>query len=182
MPIISVPDQFNEDELYVDLRSIFEPSAVPEMRGFQLRRFDQAEGGEEMVRPPSGTASCGRGRFCGVLVGEPGRGAEHARGEQGLPVPVRHRLPLQPGDPAADGGVGQPGAHHRRAGSRSAASSARGSTSSARCAPPTTGTCGSTSTPTRATGWRTTARPRRRSPASSRTSTCCSSVRARPAP
>ena len=65
---------------------------------------------------------------------------------------------------------------------RTAASSARGSTTSARCAPPTTGTCGSTSTPIRATGRRTTARPRRRSPASSRGWTCCSSGPAPPGP
>ena len=52
-----------------------------------------------------------------------------------------------------------------RARTPTAACSARGSTTSARCAPPTTGTCGSTSTPTRATGRRTTARRRRRSPA-----------------
>ena len=50
-----------------------------------------------------------------VLVREPGRGAEHDRGQQGLPVPLRHRLPLQPGDPAADGGARQPGPHRHRA-------------------------------------------------------------------
>ena len=50
-----------------------------------------------------------------VVVGKPRRGAQHDRCEQGLPVPVRDRLALQPGDPAADGGVGRQRARRHRA-------------------------------------------------------------------
>ena len=42
-----------------------------------------------------------------VLVRKSGRGAEHDRGQQGLPLPVRDGPPLQPHDQADDGGLGR---------------------------------------------------------------------------
>ena len=44
MPIVSHPHEFNEHDLFVDLRSTFGRSLLPEVRGVQLRRLDQAEG------------------------------------------------------------------------------------------------------------------------------------------
>lgn len=115
MPVISVPQAFNEEDLYVDLRAIIGHSLFLKCEGFNFMRLHQDEG-----RPRDGggrragwssEAGFDPGR---VLVREPRRGAEHDRGEQGLSVPVRDGLPRQPVDQDDDGGPGQPGAHDRR--------------------------------------------------------------------
>jgi 2,3-diaminopropionate biosynthesis protein SbnA len=49
MPIISVPDQFNEDELYVDLRSIFERSLFLKCEGFNFAGSIKLKAAKEMV-------------------------------------------------------------------------------------------------------------------------------------
>ena len=116
VPVISIPQGFNEDELYVDLRSIFGHSLFLKCEGFNFAGSIKLKAATEMVEAAErdGTPAAGvdPGR---VLVREPRRGAEHDRGEQGLPVPVRDRPALQPVDPAADGGVGQPRARRHRA-------------------------------------------------------------------
>ena len=117
MTVITVPQDFNEDELYVDLQSIFGRPLFLKCEGFnfagsiKLKAADRDGRGRRAGRDAEAGLDPGR-----VLVRQPGRGAEHDRGEQGLPVPLRDRLPLQPGDQAADGGAGQPGAHRHRAG------------------------------------------------------------------
>ncbi len=91
----------------VDLRRV----ALPQVRGLQLRRLDQGEGGDRdgrgrrAGRAPDPGVDPGR-----VLVREPRRGAGHDRRQQGLPLPVRDRLALQPVHPAHDRGARQQGA------------------------------------------------------------------------
>ena len=108
MTVISSAQDFNEDELYVDLRSVFGQPLFLKCEGFNFAGSVKLKAAAEMVEAAErdGLLETGVGSRR-VVVGEPGRGAEHDRGEQGLPVPVRHRLPLQPVDPAADGGVGR---------------------------------------------------------------------------
>ena len=82
-----------------------------------------------------------------VLVREPRRRAEHDRGQQGLPLPLRHRSALQPATRRLMEALGSQVhvvTEPRRDG-RPARCPA--STTSGGCARPTTGTCGSTSTP-----------------------------------
>lgn len=44
MPVVSVPYAFNEEELYVDLRSIIGHSLFLKCEGFNFSRLDQVEG------------------------------------------------------------------------------------------------------------------------------------------
>lgn len=44
VPVISVPYAFNEEQLYVDLRSIFGHSLYLKCEGFNFSRLDQVEG------------------------------------------------------------------------------------------------------------------------------------------
>ena len=107
MTVITAPEAYNEDELYVDLRSIFGHPLFLKCEGFNFAGSIKLKAATEMVE----AAERGRAAHAGlgprrVVVREPGRGAEHDRGQQGLPVPLRDRLPLQPVHPAADGGAG----------------------------------------------------------------------------
>ena len=112
MTVISHPQEFNEEELYVDLRSIFGHSLFLKCEGFNFAGSIKLKAATEMVEAAERDGILTPGLDPGrVLVRQPRRGAEHDRRQQGLPVPLRHRPPLQPGDQAADGGAGQPGAH-----------------------------------------------------------------------
>ena len=115
MPVISVPQAFNEEELYVDLRPIFGQPLFLKCEGFNFAGSIKLKAASEMVeaadREGALRAGIGPGR---VVLGKPGRGVEHDRGEQGPPVRMRNRLPVQPVDQAADGGTGQRGARHHR--------------------------------------------------------------------
>ena len=102
MPVISVPEVFNEEELYVDLQSIFGHSLYLKCEGFNFAGSIKLKAAAEMVESAERdgvlTPRLDPGR---VIVREPGRRAEHDRGEQGIPVPVRDRPPLQSGHQAA---------------------------------------------------------------------------------
>ena len=84
MPIISSPEEFNEDGLYVDLRSIFGHSLLLKCEGFNFAGSVKLKAATEMVEAAErdGTAPAGVNPG-GVLVGKPRRGAEHDRGEPG---------------------------------------------------------------------------------------------------
>ena len=111
MTVISAPHDFNEEELFVDLASIFGRSLFLKCEGFNFAGSIKVKAATEMVeaaeRDGTSDPRVDPGR---VLVREPGRGAEHDRGEQGLSVRVRDRLPVQRLDPDADGGARQRGA------------------------------------------------------------------------
>ena len=49
MPVISVPQDFNEDELYVDLRSIFGHSLFLKCEGFNFAGSIKLKAATEMV-------------------------------------------------------------------------------------------------------------------------------------
>ena len=49
MPVISVPQAFNEDELYVDLRSIFGQSLFLKCEGFNFAGSIKLKAATEMV-------------------------------------------------------------------------------------------------------------------------------------
>src|SRR6201991_4903556 len=49
MPVISVPQRFNEDELYVDLRSIFGQSLFLKCEGFNFAGSIKLKAASEMV-------------------------------------------------------------------------------------------------------------------------------------
>ena len=49
MPVISVPQAFNEDELYVDLRSIFGHSLFLKCEGFNFAGSIKLKAATEMV-------------------------------------------------------------------------------------------------------------------------------------
>ena len=143
MPIISTPQGFNEEELYVDLEPTFGHSVFLKCEGFNFARVDQAEGrnrdGGGGRTGRNSQARIGLGR---VLVRESGCCVEHDRGEQGLRIRVCHGLPLQPVNQAVDAGIRQPSSRHHRGSIRSAVCSAHGSTMSVRYVLPTTATCG----------------------------------------
>ena len=158
MPIISEPEGFNEDDLYVDLRSIFGHSLFLKCEGFNFAGSIKLKAATEMVEAAERDGVLTPGSF---LV-------ESSSGNLGVALSMiaaskgyrflcvtdsRCNLSTRRLMEALGSQV-----HIVAEPDRSAASSARGSTTSARCAPPTTGTSGSTSTPTRATGGRTTAR------------------------
>ena len=88
--VISVPQAFNEDDLYVDLRSIFARSLFLKCEGFNFAGSIKLKAANEMVEAADRDGKLTPGS---VLVesssGKFGRGAEHDRGEQGLPVLVR---------------------------------------------------------------------------------------------
>ena len=169
MPIISSPEEFNEDGLYVDLRSIFGHSLVLKCEGFNFAGSVKLKAAAEMVEAAEQDGRLRPGSF---LV-------ESSSGNLGVALSViaasngyrflcvtdsrcnltTRRLMEALGsrvhiitEPDPVGGL--PRCARR--------------TTSGSCAPSTTATCGSTSTPTRTPGRRTTARRRRRSPASSR--------------
>ena len=87
MTVISAPQEFNEDDLYVDLRPIFGHSLFLKCEGFNFAGSIKLKAATEMVeaaeRDGDAAAGLGAGR---VLVGQPGRRAQHDRGEQGLPA------------------------------------------------------------------------------------------------
>ena len=104
MPVISVPHAFHEDELYVDLRSIFGHSLFLKCEGFNFAGSIKLKAATAMVeaaeRDGSLTPAVDPRR---VLLRQPRRRPQHDRRQQGLPVPVRHRHTQQPVDPPADG-------------------------------------------------------------------------------
>ena len=183
MPVISAPEAFNEDDLYVDLRSIFGRSLFLKCEGFNFAGSIKLKAATEMVeaaerdgilRPDSILVESSSGNL-GVALSM----IAASKGYRFLCVTdsrcnlTTRRLMEALGSHVHI--VAEPDASQRlpRRADRLRPCS---------CAPPTSGTSGSTSTPTRATGRRTTARRRRRSPASSRSWTCCSSGPAPPAP
>ena len=91
VPIISTPQGFNEEELYVDLEPTFGHSVFLKCEGFNFAGSIKLKAATEMVEAAERdgilTARIGPGR---VLVRESGRCVEHDRGEQGLRVLVRH--------------------------------------------------------------------------------------------
>lgn len=106
--VITVPQAFNEEDLYVDVEAVFGQSLLLKCEGFNFASTDQAEGG----RRDGGLGRTrrhapGRLRPRRVLVREPGRRTEHDRGQQGLPLHLCDGLTLQPGHAADDGGTGQ---------------------------------------------------------------------------
>ena len=168
MSVISVPQAFNEDDLYVDLRSIFGCSLFLKCEGFNFAGSIKLKAAAEMVEAADrdGTLTPGS-----ILV-------ESSSGNLGVALSIiaaskgyrflcvtdsrcnlSTRLLMEAlgsevhviTEPDVTGGF----------------LGARLNTS-ARCAPRTTATSGSTSTPTRATGRPTTAPRRQPSLASSR--------------
>ena len=115
MPIITAPQQFNEEALYVDLRPIVARSLYLKVEGFNFASSIKMKAAVEMVERLSATAPSRPRRSRRVLVGKPRGGAEHAGREQGLPVRVRHRLALQPRDGAPDARARHRGARRHRA-------------------------------------------------------------------
>ena len=93
MTVITAPEAYNEDELYVDLRPIFGHPLFLKCEGFNFAGSIKLKAAAEMVE----AAERGRAAHAGldprrVVVREPRRRAEHDRGQQGLPVPLRDRL------------------------------------------------------------------------------------------
>ena len=117
--VITAPEAYNEDELYVDLRPIFGHPLFLKCEGFNFAGSIKLKAAAEMVAAAEedGHPHAGLGHRR-VVVREPGRRVGHDRGQQGLPVPLRDRPALQPVHPAVDGGPREPGAHHLRAGRR----------------------------------------------------------------
>jgi len=122
--IISAPQQYNEEELLRRLHSVIGHSLYLKCEGFNFAGSIKLKAATEMVDAASAT-DAGPGSILVESPPETWRGAEHDRGEQGLRIRVRHRLPLQPDDQADDGGPGRPGAHHHRAGPHRRAARAR---------------------------------------------------------
>ena len=159
MTVISVPQAFNEEELYVDLRSIFGHSLFLKCEGFNFAGSIKLKAATEMVEaaerdgvltPDSILVESSSGNL-GVALSM----IAASKGYRFLCVTdsrcnLSTRLLME--------ALGSRGARHRRAGPGRRLPRRAASTTSARCAPRTTGTSGSTSTPTRATGGRTTAR------------------------
>ena len=180
--VISTPHEFNEDDLYVDLRSIFGQSLFLKCEGFNFAGSIKLKAAAEMVeaaerdgllRPGSILVESSSGNL-GVALSmiAASKGYRFVCVTDSRCNLATRRLMEALGsqvhivtEPDPDGGLLGARIDYVR-----------------RCAPPTTATCGSTSTPTPTTGGRTTAPRHRRSPASSRTWTCCSSGPAPPAP
>ena len=93
MPVITAPHEFNEDELFVDLRSAVGHSLYLKCEGFNFAGSVKLKAAAEMVesaeRDGPAATRVGPGR---VVVGQPRRRAEHDRGQQGLRVRLRDRL------------------------------------------------------------------------------------------
>jgi hypothetical protein len=62
MPVVSVPHAFNEDELYVDLRSIFGHSLYVNARVSTSLAPSSSKRQPRWCGPRSGTAPCNRDR------------------------------------------------------------------------------------------------------------------------
>jgi len=113
--VISVPQAFNEEELYVDLRSIFAHPLFLKCEGFNFAGSIKLKAAAAMVEAADRD---------GVLTpdsilvesssGNLGVALSMIAASKGYPVFVRDRLPLQLVDQAADGGAGQRGARHNR--------------------------------------------------------------------
>ncbi len=183
MPVISAPQAFNEEELYVDLRSIFGHPLFLKCEGFNFAGSIKLKAATEMVeaaerdgvlRPDSVLVESSSGnlgvalsmiaaskgyRFLCVTDSRCNLATRLLMEALGSQVHIDHRA--------------GPGRRLPRRPDRLRPRAVRLRRPVRR---------GSTSTPTRATGRRTTARRRRRSPASSRSWTCCSSAPAPPAP
>ena len=116
VPVISVPHAFNEEELYVDLRSIFRQPLFLKCEGFDFAGSIKLKTAAEMVAAADRDGMLTPGS---ILVesssGNLGVALSVIAASQGLPVPVRDRLPLQPVHQAAHRGAGQPGPRDRRA-------------------------------------------------------------------
>ena len=89
MPIISVPQAFNEDELYVDLQPVIGHPLLLKCEGFNFAGSIKLKAAAEMVEAAERDGVLPGSSPGRVVVGEPGRGPEHDRGQQRLPVPVR---------------------------------------------------------------------------------------------
>jgi hypothetical protein len=182
MPVITNPDEYNEDELYVDLRTVLGQPLFLKCEGFNFAGSIKLKAAAAMVRaaeregvltPDSIIVESSSGNL-GVALSQ----IAASRGYRFLCVTdsrcnLSTRLLMEAFGSRVHVVTTRP---------PTAGTSAPGSPTYGRCAPPTTGTSGSTSTPTPATGGRTTVRRRRRSPGSFRSWTCCSSAPARPGP
>ena len=86
MTIISAPQAFNEEQLYVDLQPIFGQSLFLKCEGFNFAGSIKLKAATAMVEAAERDGVLKPGSILGrVLVRKPGRGVEHDRGEQGLP-------------------------------------------------------------------------------------------------
>ena len=62
MPIVSVPHAYNEDDLYVDLRSVLGRSLFLKCEGFNFAGSVKLKTAAEMVESASATGCCGATR------------------------------------------------------------------------------------------------------------------------
>jgi N-(2-amino-2-carboxyethyl)-L-glutamate synthase len=62
MAVVSVPHAFHQEDLYVDLRNVFEQSLYLKCEGFNLAGSIKLKPAIEMVEAPNATASCSRDR------------------------------------------------------------------------------------------------------------------------
>ena len=173
---------FNEDQLFVDLRSVFGQSLFLKCEGFNFAGSVKLKAAAEMVeaaeregvlRPDSILVESSSGNL-GVALSM----IAASKGYRFMCVTdSRCNLATRRLMEALGAGVRiivDPDPERGLLGARQ--------TTCAGCSPPTGGTSGSTSTSTRTPGGPTSAPPARRSRASSRSWTCCSSGPAPPAP
>ena len=57
MPVITAPQEFNEEDLYVDLRSVFGRSLYLKCEGFNFAGSIKLKAAQGWWRPPSGTGA-----------------------------------------------------------------------------------------------------------------------------
>ena len=127
MTVISAPQEYNEDELYVDLQPTLGRSLYLKCEGFNFAGSVKLKAAAEMVEAAERDGVLRPGS---ILIesssGNLGVALEHDRRQPGLPLRLRHRLPLQPGHQAHHGGAGRRGAHRSSSRIPSPGSSAPG--------------------------------------------------------
>ena len=87
MPIISTPQGFNEEELYVDLEPTFGHSVFLKCEGFNFAGSIKLKAAIEMVEAAERDGVLRRGSVL-VESSSGNLGVEHDRGEQGLRILV----------------------------------------------------------------------------------------------
>lgn len=182
MPVISAPQEFNTEDLYVNLREMYGFPLHLKCEGFNFAGSIKLKAAASMIEAAERSGELTQDS---ILV-------ESSSGNLGVALSViaaakgyrficvvdsRTNLATRKvieslgsevhtvSEPAAEGDSSRPGSPTSRG-----------------CWPPARAMSGSTSTPTRTTGGPTTAPPLRRSRSSSRNWSCCSSAPAPPAP